>query len=80
MRRCQTGDARIKGFLPPETEVAHKTGSIGGSVNDAGIVTLPDNAGHVVLVLFVKEGSKSDASEKAIAQIARAVYDYFLFR
>ena len=80
MRRCQTGDARIKGMLPPETEVAHKTGSIGGTVNDAGIVTLPDNAGHVVLVLFVKEGSKSDAGEKAIAQIARTVYDYFLFR
>lgn len=80
MRRCQTGDARIKGMLPPETVVAHKTGSIGGTVNDVGIVTLPDNAGHVVLALFVKQGTKSEVSEKAIAQIARAVYDYFLYR
>jgi beta-lactamase class A len=80
MRRCQTGDARIKGMLPPETVVAHKTGSIGGTVNDVGIVTLPDGAGHVVVALFVKQGSKSEASEKAIAQIARSVYDYFLFR
>jgi beta-lactamase class A len=79
MRRCQTGDARIKGMLPPETEVAHKTGSIGGTINDVGIVTLPDNAGHVVVALFVKQGTKSEASEKAIAQIARTVYDYFLF-
>jgi beta-lactamase class A len=80
MRRCQTGDARIKGMLPPETVVAHKTGSIGGTVNDVGIVTLPDNAGHVVVALFVKEGSKSEMSEKAIAQIARSVYDYFLYK
>ena len=79
MRRCQTGDARIKGMLPPDTIVAHKTGSIGGTINDVGIVTLPDNAGHVVLALFVKQGTKSEASEKAIAQIARTVYDYFLF-
>ena len=79
MRRCQTGEARIKGMLPPDTEVAHKTGSIGGTINDVGILTLPDNAGHVVLALFVKEGTKPEVSEKAIAQISRAVYDYFLF-
>jgi beta-lactamase class A len=79
MNRCQTGDARIKGMLPPGTEVAHKTGSIGGTVNDVGILTLPDNGGHVVLALFVKQGSKSEVSERAIAQISRAVYDYFLF-
>lgn len=79
LNRCQTGDARIKGMLPPGTEVAHKTGSIGGTVNDVGILTLPDNAGHVVLALFVKQGSKSEVSERAIAQISRAVYDYFLF-
>jgi len=79
MRRCQTGDARIKGMLPPDTVVAHKTGSIGSTINDVGIVTLPDNAGHVVLALFVKQGTKSEASEKAIAEISRTVYDYFLF-
>ena len=79
MRRCQTGEARIKGMLPPETEVAHKTGSIGGTINDVGIVTLPDDAGHVVLALFVKQASKSEVSERTIAQISRAVYDYFLF-
>ena len=44
-----------------------------------GILTLPDNAGHVALALFVKQGTKSEASERAIAQISRAVYDYFLF-
>ncbi len=79
MRRCQTGDARIKGMLPPDTELAHKTGSIGGTVNDVGILTLPDNAGHVAIALFVKQGTKPEVSERTIAQISRAVYDYFLF-
>ena len=79
MRRCQTGDARIKGMLPPDTIIAHKTGSIGGSINDVGILTLPGNAGHVVLTVFVKEASKPEVSERTIAQISRAVYDYFLF-
>jgi beta-lactamase class A len=79
MRRCQTGDARIKGMLPPDTELAHKTGSIGGTVNDVGILTLPDNAGHVAIALFVKQGTKPEVSEKAIAQISRTIYDYFLF-
>src|SRR6266849_288368 len=46
MYRCRTGDARIKGILPPGTAVAHKTGSIGGTINDVGIITLPDDAGH----------------------------------
>jgi len=77
--RCRTGDARIKGILPPGTDVAHKTGSIGGTVNDVGVITLPDGAGHVVLALFVKKGTKPEASERAIAQISRAVYDYFLY-
>ena len=80
MRRCQTGDARLKGLLPEGVEVAHKTGTIGMSVDDVGIVTLPDHAGHVVLAAFVKSSERdSKARERAIAEIARAVYDYFLF-
>ena len=79
MRRCQTGDARIKGMLPPNLELAHKTGSIGGTINDVGILTLPDNAGHVVLALFVKQATSSELAEKTIAQLSRAIYDYFLF-
>jgi beta-lactamase class A len=79
MRRCQTGDARIKGMLPPNLELAHKTGSIGGTINDVGILTLPDNAGHVVLALFVKQASQPEPAEKAIAQLSRTIYDYFLF-
>jgi beta-lactamase class A len=80
MRRCRTGDARLKGLLPKGTEVAHKTGSIGGTANDVGIITLPDNAGHVAIAAFVKVATKDMAErERAIAEVARAVHDFFLF-
>lgn len=80
MKRCETGENRLKGFLPPETVVAHKTGTIGGCTNDVGVITLPEDAGHVVLAVFVKNSEKSvPEREKAIAHIARGVYDYFLF-
>ena len=80
MRRCRTGDTRLKGLLPRGTEVAHKTGSIGGTVNDVGIITLPDNAGHVAIAAFVKAATKDVAErERAIAEAARAIHDFFLF-
>jgi len=81
MRRCRTGDARLKGLLPAGTEVLHKTGSIGGTTNDVGIVTLPEGAGHVAIAVFVKASEKeTPARERAIAEITRAVHDFFLFQ
>lgn len=81
MGRCRTGEARLKGILPAETTVAHKTGTIGGITNDVGIITLPDDAGHIVIAVFVKSSEKGiPERERAIAQIARAVYDFFLFQ
>lgn len=80
MTRSTTGQARIKGMLPPEVEVAHKTGTIGGTTNDVGVITLPGGAGHVVTVLFVKASEHDVATrERAIAQISRSIYDYFLY-
>lgn len=80
MRRCRTGGGRIKGLLPPFVEVAHKTGTIGGSANDVGIVTLPEGGGDIALAIFVKESKRPvEDREAATAQIARAVYDFFLF-
>jgi len=80
LRRVETGAARIKGLLPPETIVAHKTGTIGGTTNDVGIIYLPGDAGHVVTVVFVKDSEESTSDrELAIAHVSRAIYDYFLF-
>lgn len=79
MERCQTGKSRIRGMLPPNTPVAHKTGTLGGVANDIGIITLPGDSGHVALSVFTKgSGRPEEVSEKAIAEIARTVYDYFV--
>ena len=85
MYRCVTGADRIKGMLPPATRVAHKTGSLapgsgirgGRTANDVGIIDLPNGAGHLVTVVFVKNADDGTKSDRAIAHIARAAYDYF---
>jgi len=78
MERCQTGRMRLKGMLPAATPVSHKTGTLGGIVDDVGVITLPGDAGHIAISVFTKASSRpEEASEKAIAEIARTVYDYF---
>lgn len=80
MLRCETGNERINGFLPPETLVAHKTGTIGGTTNDVGVILLPGGAGEVVFVGFIRDSELPVAErEPAIAHAARAAYDFFLF-
>lgn len=80
MKRCETGPGRIRGLLPPYVETAHKTGTIGSVTNDVGLLTLPDEGGEVALAVFIKDSPlELAAREAAIAQMARAVYDYFLF-
>lgn len=85
MQRCQTGAGAIKGMLPPETPVAHKTGTLAEVVaNDVGIVTLPDDAGQLAIAICVAspEAQSDPASvcQRVIAHSARAVYDYYRFR
>jgi beta-lactamase class A len=79
MQRCITGLKRLRGRLPPETEVKDKTGTLGGSVNDVGIITLPGAQSRIVIAVYVKKSAKPIAErERAIAEIARIVYDYML--
>lgn len=80
MLKCQTGERRLKGDLPRYVQIAHKTGTIGGTVNNAGIIYLPDELGHVVITVFTKDTEDDTQDvEDVIAQIARFVYDYFYF-
>jgi beta-lactamase class A len=78
--RNTTGKARIRARLPAGTVVAEKTGTIGGSVNNVGVITLPDNAGKLIVAVFIKKSSKPvEDRERVIADISRALYDYYLF-
>lgn len=79
-----TGLKRIKGLLPKGTEVAHKTGTSGTSdkgiaaaTNDAGIMKLP-NGKDIAVVVFVSDAAADiDTRELVIAQVAKAVWDYY---
>jgi beta-lactamase class A len=80
LKRCRTGENRLRGLLPSSTAVAHKTGTLGGVVNDVGIVYLPGDAGHVAIAVMSKRTRASvEDVERTIAHIARYAYDYFLF-
>ena len=80
MLKCQTGERRLKGDLPRFVKIAHKTGTIGGTVNNVGIIYLPDDLGHVAITVFSKDTKAGTREvEDIIAQISRFVYDYFYF-
>ncbi len=95
MEQCRTGRSRIKGLLPAHVKVAHKTGTwaIGeqnylrypGSkklyrfASDVGIITLPNNKGHIAIAVYVKSQAASDYTRtRAIALSSRAIYDHFM--
>lgn len=95
MEQCRTGRSRIKGLLPANVKVAHKTGTWSiyerdylrypGSkklyrfVSDVGIITLPNNKGHIAIAVYVKSKSASDyPRSRAIALASRAIYDHFM--
>lgn len=81
MEETSTGPKRIKGMLPEDTVVAHKTGTsstvdgITAATNDVGLVTLP-NGTHLAIAVFVSD-AKADVEtrEAAIAKLSRAVWD-----
>lgn len=80
MLKCETGSGRILGNLPLPTKLAHKTGTIAGTVNDCGLIYLPDGAGTVALTVFTKNFTEETSGvEAVIAKIARFVYDAFYF-
>lgn len=81
MLDATSGPKRMKGLLPANTPVAHKTGSSGvewgmiPATNDVGLVTLP-NGRRLALAVFVTDAhADQDTCEHVIAAIAKAVYD-----
>ena len=83
MLQTTTGMRRIKGRLPPDTIVAHKTGTTAVVINDAGIISLPPDskiAGRLVLVVYVADGSRIAAMERTVAQMSAAAFEFFTGR
>jgi len=77
MSRTRTGKTRLSGLLPRGTPVAHKTGTTGGVANDVGYITLPDGR-RLAIAVFTKSSETPPMDrDKAIAEAARAIYQYF---
>jgi beta-lactamase class A/beta-lactamase class A VEB len=85
MKGTKTGKDRLRGQLPKETVVAHKTGwsgahketGITAAVNNIGIIFLP-NGEYFTISVFVTESSESlETNERLIADISKATWDYF---
>lgn len=69
---------RIPRDLPEGVTVYHKTGTIAGVVNDAGIIRLPDGNGLVVVVLVRDVGrGRSEAASSLIAKISALAYEAY---
>lgn len=84
MKATNTGQRRIRGQLPGELVVAHKTGSSGSdsngvtaAVNDIGIVFIPKKSPFFISVFITNSKENDDTNEKIIADIAKVAYDYF---
>jgi beta-lactamase class A len=85
MVETTTGPNKIKGLLPREAIVAHKTGFSGknkegltGATNDIGIITLP-NSKQFAIAVFVSDSMEDEkTNDKMIAEIALAAWDYYL--
>lgn len=84
MIETSTGADKLKGGLPAEVIIGHKTGSsdrnkagLKVADNDIAFVRLPNNKQYVIAV-FVKDSYENDATNAAIiAGISKVVYDYF---
>lgn len=66
---------RIPVHLPPKILVAHKTGELGSSRHDAGVIIGPDN--NYILVIMTKDSENPEKTKPIMAKISSDVYDFF---
>ena len=87
MKDMHARDGRIRAGLPPGAVAALRpgtsgtTGGVRAAHNDAGIVTLPGDRGHLAVAVFLK-GTRGtdDTRDTAIARVARAAYEWGMTR
>lgn len=82
--QTSTGKDKIKGLLPSETIVGHKTGmssrnsnGVKAGDNDLGFIKLPNNKNLSIAVFIVNSTEDDRTNAEIIAQISKAAYDYF---
>jgi beta-lactamase class A len=85
MKETETGQNRLKGQLPKNIVIAHKTGSSGANkeglteaVNDIGIIFLPNKQFYFISVFVTNSTENADINEKIIADISKVTWIYFV--
>ena len=73
--KAQKLSDKLPKYLPNGTVVAHKTGELDFLTHDAGIV-YTDNGDYIIVVF--SESDYPPGAKERIAQISKAVYNYFL--
>ncbi len=64
----------IPALLPKGTQVAHKTGDIGTSLGNSGLITLPNGAKYI-LAIQVERPFNNYGAKDLIQQISKDIYD-----
>lgn len=82
-----TGPNKLKGLLPENVVVGHKTGRTDRSEygiqiaeNDLGFVKLPNGKQYVIAVFVMNSVEDDETNSAVIAQISKAVFDYYEYR
>ncbi|OIO13050.1 hypothetical protein AUJ73_04465 [Candidatus Gottesmanbacteria bacterium CG1_02_37_22] len=70
----QTLNNKLPKYLPSNLSIAHKTGELGYFTHDAGIVFTNKDE---YLIVVLSESDNPSGAEERIAEISKAVYDYF---
>ena len=85
MIATSTGSNKLKGLLPSNAIVGHKTGSsdrnsegVKIADNDAGVVIMPDGKKYYIAVFVMNSRETDDENAAIIARISRMVYDEYL--
>ncbi|MFN8431613.1 MAG: class A beta-lactamase, subclass A2 [Spirosomataceae bacterium] len=83
MVKTETGQKRIKGLLPKNIVVSHKTGTSGtqngvsAATNDFGIIVLPNGKRIYITVMVSDSKENAETNELIIAKISRMAFDHF---
>lgn len=82
-----SGGNRLKGKLPKNTKIAHRTGTsftndngMTGAINDMGIIELPNKKKIIICVLVNDTYESFKNSEEIIADIAKVTYEHYTIK
>ena len=72
----QMFNQRLPRYLPESARMAHKTGTIGSTTNDAGIMFVRGNPIAVAVFTVDKRTARGEVEER-MGRLTRVVYDFF---